>query len=269
MSGGKVEARHQQIRSVIHQRGYASNDELARLLGVTVQTIRRDVNLLAEEGLVTRHHGGAGLVSSVENIAYAERQVLNLPEKEAIARIAAMDIPNRSSLFINIGTTTEAVARALTQHQDLRVITNNLNVAALLARDTGFKVIVAGGTVRSHDGGITGQSVCDMLGEFRADYGIIGISGIDEEGSLLDFDADEVRAARIIMRNSREVYLVATHAKFGRRPLVRLGHLSEITALFTDRPPPPSIEAMLRQHGVRLRIAGPSAAGSGITKSEH
>jgi DeoR family glycerol-3-phosphate regulon repressor len=258
MSGSKIETRHQHILSLIHQRGYASNDDLARQLGVTVQTIRRDVNLLAEEGLVTRHHGGAGLVSNVENIAYTERQVLNLPEKEAIAGIVAAEIPSRSSLFINIGTTTEAVARALVRHEDLRVITNNLNVAALLARETRFQVVVAGGTVRSHDGGITGQSVCDMLGEFRADYGIIGISGIDEDGSLLDFDYDEVRAARAIMRNSRQVYLVATHAKFGRRPLVRLGHLSEVTALFTDREPPPGIGRVLVEHGVRLHIADPA-----------
>jgi DeoR family transcriptional regulator, glycerol-3-phosphate regulon repressor len=254
MSGNKVEARHQHIVSLIHQRGYASNDDLARQLGVTVQTIRRDVNLLAEEGLVTRHHGGAGLVSTVENIAYAERQVLNLPEKEAIARMVAAEIPSRSSLFINIGTTTEAVARALARHEELRVITNNLNVAALLGREARFQVVVTGGTVRSHDGGITGQPVCDMLGEFRADYGIIGISGIDEDGSLLDFDHDEVRAARIIMRNSRQVFLVATHAKFGRRPLVRLGHLSEVTALFTDRAPPAGIGRLLAEHGVQLRI---------------
>jgi DeoR family glycerol-3-phosphate regulon repressor len=258
MSGSKVETRHQHILSLIHQRGYASNDDLARQLGVTVQTIRRDVNLLAEEGLVTRHHGGAGLVSNVENIAYTERQVLNLPEKEAIAGIVAAEIPSRSSLFINIGTTTEAVARALVRHEDLRVITNNLNVATLLARETRFQVVVTGGTVRSHDGGITGQSACDMLGEFRADYGIIGISGIDEDGSMLDFDYDEVRAARAIMRNSRQVYLVATHAKFGRRPLVRLGHLSEITALFTDREPPPGIRRVLVEHGVRLHIAEPA-----------
>jgi DeoR family glycerol-3-phosphate regulon repressor len=262
MSGSKVETRHQHILSLIHQRGYASNDDLARQLGVTVQTIRRDVNLLAEEGLVTRHHGGAGLVSNVENIAYTERQVLNLPEKEAIAGIVAAEIPSRSSLFINIGTTTEAVARALVRHEDLRVITNNLNVAALLARETHFQVVVTGGTVRSHDGGITGQSVCDMLGEFRADYGIIGISGIDEDGSMLDFDYDEVRAARAIMRNSRQVYLVATHTKFGRRPLVRLGHLSEISALFTDREPPPGIRRVLVEHGVRLHIAEPGMQAS-------
>lgn len=257
MSGSKAEARHERILSVIRQRGYASNDELARQLGVTVQTIRRDVNLLAEEGAVTRHHGGAGLVSNIENIAYAERQVLNQPEKEAIARIAAAEVPSHSSLFINIGTTTEAVARALVQHQDLRVITNNLNVAALLARETAFEVIVTGGSVRSHDGGITGPSVCDMLGEFRADFGIIGISGIDEDGSLLDFDYDEVRAAQAIMRNSRQVYLVATHTKFGRRPLVRLGHISEVSAFFTDRSPPPAIQAILTAHQVRLCIAEP------------
>lgn len=244
------------IVELVRTRGYVSNEELARLFDVTVQTIRRDVNRLAEEGSVARHHGGAGLASSIENIAYTERQVLNRAEKQAIARLAAAAIPDHSSLFINIGTTTEAFARALRGHAGLQVITNNLQVASLLWPQPGFKVVLAGGTVRHQDGGILGQPACDMIDGFRADYGVIGISGIDEDGTLLDFDIDEIRIARAIMRNARQTFLLADHTKFGRRPMGRMGHLSEIDGLFTDRAPPAPVAAMLEERQIACYVSG-------------
>ena len=248
-------ARHSGIVALVRQRGFMAIEALANHFDVTVQTIRRDLNLLSEEGRVLRYHGGAGLPSSIENIDYTARQVMNPAEKDHIARLVAAEIPAHASLFINIGTTTEAVARALVGHQDLQVITNNLNVASTLARSTGFKIVLTGGTVRNRDGGIVGAASCDMIGQFRVDFGIIGISGIDEDGTLLDFDADEVRAAQAILRNARQVFLVADHTKFTRRPMVRMGSISEVTALFTDEPPPPAIVTLLRQHDVALKIA--------------
>ena len=199
MSRTEAEDRHRTIVEIVQQRGYVSNEELARTFGVTAQTVRRDLTKLGGEGAICRHHGGASLASSTQNIDYSERQELSTPEKRAIAELAARHIPNDSSLFINIGTTTEALARALLGHEDLRIITNNLNVAQIMTRNRSFTVMVTGGTVRNRDGGIIGQSACDMIGEFRVDYGIIGISGIDEQGTLLDFDYDEVRAARAII----------------------------------------------------------------------
>lgn len=247
--------RHAEIVGLVRARGYVANEELARLLAVTVQTIRRDVNQLAEAGRLARHHGGAGLASSIENIAYTERQVLNRPEKQAIARLAAAAIPDHSSLFINIGTTTEAFAQALRGHAGLQVITNNLQVASLLWPQPGFKVVLAGGTVRPQDGGILGQPACDLIDGFRADYGVIGISGIDEDGALLDFDVDEIRIARAIMRNARQSFLLADHTKFGRRPMGRMGHIGEIDALFTDRPPPPGVAAILADRQIACHVA--------------
>ena len=147
-------ARHSGIVALVRQRGFMAIEALANHFDVTVQTIRRDLNLLSEEGRVLRYHGGAGLPSSIENIDYTARQVMHPAEKDRIARLVAAEIPAHASLFINIGTTTEAVARALAGHQDLQVITNNLNVASTLARSTGFKIVLTGGTVRNRDGGI-------------------------------------------------------------------------------------------------------------------
>jgi DeoR family glycerol-3-phosphate regulon repressor len=260
MSRIRAEERHRQIIGMVQQRGYVSNEEFARTFGVTAQTVRRDLTRLGEEGEICRHHGGASLASSTQNIDYSERQELSTPEKRAIAELTARHIPNHSSLFINIGTTTEALARALLGHEDLRVITNNLNVAQIMARNRSFTVMVTGGTVRNRDGGIVGQAACDMIGEFRVDYGIIGISGIDEQGTLLDFDYDEVRAARAIIRNSRTTYLLADHSKFTRHPMVRMGTLSEVSALFTDSAPPAPIRERLAAGGVIVHVA--QATGS-------
>ncbi|HVR65856.1 MAG TPA: DeoR/GlpR family transcriptional regulator [Verrucomicrobiae bacterium] len=248
------ELRHEQILDLVRQRGFVSVEALAEHFDVTPQTIRRDVNLLCSQERLRRYHGGAGLPSSVENTAYQARQVHCLEEKRRIAQLVARHIPDDASLFINIGTTTEEVARALLRHRGLRVITNNLQVASILSQNEDFEVIVAGGVVRSRDRGVVGETTIDFLGQFKVDFGIIGISGIDVDGSLLDFDHREVRASRCIIANSRQIFLVTDHTKFGRRAMVRLGSLQDIDAIFTDRRPPASIVAKLGEHSVVLHM---------------
>ena len=253
-----LSSRHLEILEMAKRNGFLATEELSRLLNVTVQTIRRDINQLCEKGLLRRYHGGAGLASSTENIDYSTRQVLNYEAKARIARMAADFIPDNASLFINIGTTTEEVAKALHGHRKLRVITNNLNVAALLCGDAEFEVIIASGAVR-RDLGVIGESTIDFIRQFKVDYGVIGISGIDEDGALLDFDYREVRVAKAIVENSRQVLLVADHTKFACSPMVRLGHISEIDAFFTDRQPPANIREILTKGNVALHVCGGEA----------
>src|SRR5262249_23078838 len=248
-------ARQQQIIDLVRQRGFVSIEALAEHFAVTPQTVRRDINQLCERELLRRYHGGAGLPSSVENVAYKTRQILFHEEKRRIAQSCAQHIPDGASLFINIGTTTEEVARALLGHRHLRVITNNLHVATILSENDQFEVIVAGGEVRSRDRAIIGMATLDFISQFKVDFGIIGISGIDADGSLLDFDPREVRVSQAIIANSRQVFLVADHSKFGRNPMVRLGGLGELDAFFTDAPPPPAIVALLAENDVQLVIA--------------
>jgi DeoR family glycerol-3-phosphate regulon repressor len=228
--------RREEIKKVVRAQGYMSIEGLARHFRVTPQTIRRDINALSELGEVRRHHGGASLPSSVENLAYATRQALAHHEKQLIGKLAAQHIPDRASLFINLGTTTEEVARALVKHRELRVITNNLNVVPILSENESCEILVAGGLVRRRDRGVIGEAALDFIKQFKVDYAIIGISGIDADGTLLDFDYREVQVSKTIIANAREVFLVADHTKFGRSAMVRLGHAGELDALFTDRP---------------------------------
>ncbi len=247
--------RQQEILDMVRGKGFESIENLARHFDVTPQTIRRDINSLSEIGLLQRHHGGAGLPSSVENYAYTARKILCLQEKKRIARALARQIPNKSSIFINIGTTTEEVARVLTEKERLRVITNNLNVAAMMSGNENFEVIVASGVVRGKDRGITGHATIDFIRQFKVDFGIIGISGIDRDGTLLDFDYREVGAAQAIIENSRKVFLAADHTKFGRNAMVRMGHIREIDAIFTDRKPPEEMVDLIGASDVTLHIA--------------
>jgi DeoR family glycerol-3-phosphate regulon repressor len=248
--------RQKQILEQVRGQGFISIEDLARRFQVTPQTIRRDINKLSEYGLLRRHHGGAGLPTSVENYAYTARKVLYLKEKMRIARLLARHIPDKASLFINIGTTTEEVAKVLLQNKKgLRVITNNLNVAGILSGNEDFEVIVAGGVVRSKDRGITGHATIDFIQQFKVDFGIIGTSGIDYDGTLLDFDYREVRVAQVIIAHSRKVFLAADHSKFGRNAMVRLANISEIDALFTDRRPPEVMDEVILNADVAVHVA--------------
>ncbi len=258
-SGGEgrseLNQRQEQIIALVRERGFVAIEALAEHFNVTPQTIRRDINQLCSQGFLRRYHGGAGLPSSVENLAYQTRQVLHQGEKERIARILAAEIPDNASLFINIGTTTEEVAKALVDHRGLRVITNNLNVANILGGKPDFEVIVTGGVVRSRDRGIVGEASIDTIQQFKVDFGIIGISGIDDDGTLLDFDYREVRAAQAIIKNSRRVFLATDHTKFGRNAMVRLGHIDQLDAIFTDRAPAQPMMDILAAAEVELHIA--------------
>lgn len=249
--------RQSDLLDAVRSAGSLSVEALAERFGVTLQTVRRDVKLLAEAGLLARFHGGVRLPSSTtENIAYRQRQALHAEGKLRIARAIAARVPNGCSLFLNLGTTTEAVAQALLQHQGLRVITNNLNVAALLADNPGFEILVTGGLVRHRDRGLMGEATVDFIRQFRVDIGLIGISGIEADGSLRDFDYREVQVARAIIQQSREVWLAADQSKFNRPAMVELARLDQIDLLFTDAPPPDPFPHLLAEAGVQLEIAG-------------
>ena len=240
----------------VRRHGSVTVEQLADTLGVTLQTVRRDVQRLAEADLLTRFHGGVRVPSStVENIAHQQRENLNAAGKTAIARAVARQVPNDCSLILNIGTTTEAIARALMNHTGLRVITNNLNVAAILSSNARCEVIVAGGVVRSRDRGIVGEPAIDFIRQFKVDIAVIGISGIEADGSLRDFDYREVKVGQTIIEHSREVWLAADKSKFNRPAMVELARLSQIDRLFTDAPPPDPFPALLAEAQVRCDVA--------------
>ncbi|MFV0574789.1 MAG: DeoR/GlpR family transcriptional regulator [Vibrio sp.] len=252
----KASERHQKIIELVKAQGYVSTDDLVARFEVSPQTIRRDLNELADANKIRRNHGGATLSNSAENSPYLDRKIMNQEEKNLIAHALVKHIPDGSTLFIDIGTTPEAVAKALLErHENLRVVTNNLNVALMLMSKPDFKVILAGGEVRNKDGGVTGEATLDFISQFHLDFGILGISGVDYDGSLLDFDYHEVRVKRAIIENSRTVYLPIDDSKFGRNAMVNLGKIEDIDLIVTNKMPPQEITTLIKEHGIHLEVA--------------
>jgi DeoR family glycerol-3-phosphate regulon repressor len=244
------------LLAAVQAQGSVTVEKLADKLGVTLQTVRRDVQRLADEGLLTRFHGGVRVPSStIENIAHQQRENLNAEGKSRIARAVAAAVPNDCSLILNIGTTTEAIARALLHHSGLRVITNNLNVATILSANPRSEVIVVGGVVRGRDRGIVGEAAVDFIRQFKVDIALIGISGIEADGSLRDYDYREVKVSQTIIAHAREVWLAADISKFNRPAMVEVATLSQIDRLFTDAPPPEPFVALLAEAQVRYDVA--------------
>jgi DeoR family glycerol-3-phosphate regulon repressor len=240
----------------MQSQGSVTVEYLAEKLGVTLQTVRRDVQRLADNGLLTRFHGGVRVPrSTIENIAHQQREHLNTAGKTRIAHAVAAAIPNDCSLILNIGTTTECIARALLHHAGLRVITNNLNVASILSANTDCEVIVVGGVVRGRDRGIIGEAAVDFIRQFKVDIAIIGISGIEADGSLRDFDYREVKVSQTIISHAREVWLAADISKFNRPAMVEVGNLNQIDRLFTDAAPPDPFPTLLQKAQVRYDVS--------------
>jgi len=244
--------RHDRIMALLNANGFMTIEALVHACAVTPQTIRRDLNLLAQEGVLSRYHGGAGVHRSSENAPYLERKTHNQAIKERIAEAVAGMIPNGASLFINIGTTTEMVATKLLGHRNLTIVTNNIHVATLLSAKEDFTVIIAAGEVRYRDGGIIGEATCDFIGQFRMDFAIIGISGISADGALLDFDFREVKVSQAMLAHARKVILAADHSKFERHAMVEQGHLSQVNVLVSDKIPPASIGEIISEHGISM-----------------
>lgn len=252
------DSRRQSILDIAREAGIVTVEDLLERFQVTPQTIRKDLNRLCDERLLTRTHGGARLASSVENMSYEARRMLASEQKQAIGQAVAAIIPNNASLFVNIGTTTEAVAQALLQHRQLLVITNNINVASLMRPYSENKVIIASGEVRSSDGGIVGESAVDFINQFKVDFAVVGTSAIDEDGALLDYDYREVKVSQAILSNARHVVLVADSTKHERTAPVRIGHISQAHSFVTDRCPSIAFKRLLR--GFEIRTIETSAS---------
>ncbi len=248
--------RQRHILDCLKSSGHVEVDTLAQTLGVTTQTVRRDLNELVERGLVARTHGGAKRMLSTSVSAYEDRRQNNMSAKQDIALVAATLIPNGASVALNIGTTTEQVALALKLHQDLTVLTNNINIVHIL-RDARLRsLIVAGGEVRRSDGAIVGQDAVDAIANYKMDFAVIGTSSLDPDGSVLDFDTREVAVARAILSNARQKILVADVSKFAVSAPYRICDLEGLDHVVLNARPPPEFYTAAKASNTNVIVTG-------------
>jgi DeoR family glycerol-3-phosphate regulon repressor len=253
--------RRDKILAMIQKAGYMPIEALVSSFKVTPQTIRFDLNVLADEGRVVRHHGGASIPSSVINTDYDARRTDFADAKSGLAKAVAHAIADKSSVFLALGTTMLAMAHALTQRSGLKIITNHTEAAQVLAKQPGFDVVMLGGRVDPRNFGATGPMTLEAVAGYRPDVCIFSAGGIDNEGNILDYYEHEAAIVRLMMKRSRRSILAVDHSKFGRSASVMVGNLAEIDQLFTDKTPPIGIRKLLRQHKIDLNPVTPFNPG--------
>ncbi len=257
-----LSVRQSEILRWAMKEGRVEVDSLADSFAVSPQTIRKDLNDLCDRNLLQRVRGGAVAGSSNQNYSYEARFLMGTEAKEAIGRTVARLIPNSTSLLLNLGTTVEKVAYALQEHSGLLVITNNTHVVNIMKDCRGIQLVIAGGEVRQSDGGVVGVAAKEFIEQFKVEYAVIGTSGIDRDGTLLDYDFKEVAVAQTIIANARKVILATDISKLDRVAPVRIGTLAQVDTVVIDKPLPEELQIFCAEHGTEVVLAD---RGSSLT----
>ena len=247
--------RHAKILKLLESEGTASIAALANRLGVSQETVRRDVRPLTENGSLVRVHGAVGLAGHVGEAPFQRRMRENAAAKQAIARAVAATIRNGDSVMLDTGTTTSFLARELVSHRRLTVVTNSSDIARTLATVNGNRVFMAGGELRSDSGAAFGKSAIDFIGRFTVNHAIISAGAVDERG-VMDFELEEAEFARIMLTRGERTAVITDHTKFGRHGLLLVADFSEVGELITDKAPPAAIATRIEAGGAKLTIAG-------------
>ncbi len=246
--------RHAKIIELLETEGTVSVSDMARHFNVSLETVRRDLKSLSESGTVVRIHGAVGLAGQVGEAPFQRRMRENAGAKQAIAKALAATIEDGDSVMLDTGTTTSFVARELTGHRRLTVITNSSDIARTLATVNGNRVYMAGGELRSDSGAAFGQSALDFIRRFTVNHAIISAGAVGIEG-IMDFDLGEAELARLMLSRAERTAVATDHTKYGRRGLVTVAGFDEIDEVFTDRPPPAAIAARLTESETKLVVA--------------
>ncbi|PTR14245.1 DeoR/GlpR family DNA-binding transcription regulator [Cereibacter azotoformans] len=252
--------RHAVILGLLRQQEHVTIEAMAAACDASLQTIRRDLNQLSEDGRVVRYHGGARLADLARTATYEVRSASHVREKVAAGQLLARLIPDGASLFLAGGSTLALAAQELRACERLTVVTNNLHAAVTLYDKTGFDVCVLGGTMRPASGSMIGEDAVRMIERYSLDYAVIGTCGISADGALLEYDQGLVPPILAMIANARQTVLVADGSKFGTKGIVRAANLEAVDHFVTDRAPEGAAAELLARHGVEVHPAGlPSA----------
>lgn len=247
-------ARQAAILKTLTLQGTCRVGGLALQLGVSDETVRRDIKAMANRGLVERVHGAVVLPDLFREPDFRRRLDHNAAAKRAIARAAALRVRDGESVMLDTGSTTVYVARALAQHRDLMVVTNCAEIARALASRNRNRVYLAGGEFRAEDSAVFGAAALRFVEQFRVRTAILSIAAIDPTDGLMDFHLAEADFSRAVIRRAERVMVVADGSKFAAQAPIKVCDLKEIDLLVTDRPPPAEAGARLAEADVSVIV---------------
>ncbi len=251
--GLKIDARRSVILERLRRDGQVRISELSENLGATVVTIRNDLAALERDGYLERTYGGA--VQSVNNFCnldFSRRRQENLPQKQAIARLAADMVQDGETLMVNSGTTTYLTAVALKKHRNLNIVTNALQIAVELGSTPTFRVILLGGEINAQYAFTYGEDVGTQLLRYKADRAILSVDGVCPKVGLTTYHAQESNIDRLMMARAEKTMIVADSAKLGRESFSTVCGLNGVDCWVTDPGADPLLAGQVESCGVKV-----------------
>lgn len=242
------------LRELIRIGGSGRVSLLAKQLGVTNETIRRNVRTLEDRNIVRKVHGGVHLVEDLLEPTLESRLDKGVDAKEKLAKSVADTVSNGDSIFLDIGSTTAYVAQALLSHSDLFVVTNSTFVANTLATHNNNKVFMAGGELRAHDGGAFGLEAQELIKRLNVRFAVFSVGAVHADLGFMLHDLQEANIARIAIENAQVRVVVADGDKLDKRAPVTLNNTDQIDLLFTDVQPSLDICEMLKINEIELIV---------------
>ncbi len=260
-----IEDRRARAVDLLALKGFMSMAELVQALGVSESTVRRDLEVLEEQGILRRAHGGAVFLrdTAAHRLAFTDRETAAAEEKQAIARAVGGLIPENQTVIINGGTTCREVARAIAGRR-ISVVTNSVPIASLVSSDIATEVTLIGGYVYPRTGVALGETAVRQLDELNATQLVMSCAGVTEDGA---FNANQmmVEVERKMMAKAAEVILAVDHTKFGRRAVAKLCDLAEVDVVVTDAGAEAATRRWLDALAARVVYAEPVGGGTSET----
>lgn len=247
--------RQREILSLVQELGFTTIETLAERFGVSAQTVRREIIRLQAGNFLQRFHGGAGLASGGIRSAYAQKLTIEPEGKRRIGRAVADLVQPGASIFLDVGTTVEAAARALIHKPGLRVVTASVSIAQIFCNHGIFDVVVTGGTTRGANGSLVGQAAIASIMGFRFDYAVIGLGGFDDDGAPMDFDLEKIAVRQAAMGRARQSLALADHTKFEQTGTARVAPPEALSLIVVDAEPSPRLRASWERSGTRWLVA--------------
>jgi len=250
-----AEQRRGMILDTLSRQGSVTVSELHRRLKVSRETIRRDINRLAEDSRLVKTHGGALSLDSQEP-SFSVRLSVNIEGKRAIGKRAADMVPDGASLIVDSGTTTGCLAEALAPRRRLTVYTNDVQVAARLAARNDNRVFLLGGEIQGAERATLGRDCTAMLENYFADFAFVGASAIALGRGLSDYTREAAELRRMMLAQARTTVLLADYTKFERVAPVLVSDLSGLGHLVTDVRPKGEMARFLKKLSAELHVTG-------------
>ena len=227
--------RQNKILEIIAKKQAVTVDELCAELYSSGATIRRDLQILENNGLILRTHGGAiHIDENARDFPLTLRETENLSAKESIAQKALQLIKDGQTLFMDSSSTACHLARRLNGFRHLRVITNGLKTACILAEIDGVEVYGTGGHLRDNAMSFVGTQAMEFVRQFHADYAFFSCRGVDTEVGITDSDENEASLKRVYIQNARDVILLCDNSKLGQRYFCKIAPLDAVRKIITN-----------------------------------